>query len=211
MLGRRGICGIALAWAIAGSAHGGAAVAAEPPDAPSAPIHALNAVLLEAMRNAETLGFAGRYALIGPVADRVFDFALMTRVAVGRPWRSLDADQRTRLVELFTRYSISTFAERFDGFSGEEFQVLAERPALRNSVLVENQLVKSSGEVVPINYLMRSGGGAWRAVDILLDAKYSELAVRRSEYTAILGRDGVAGLIARMEEVIAQIWARAGA
>lgn len=206
MLGRRGICGIALVCAITG-----AAVAAEQPDAPSAPIHQLNAVLLEAMQNAETLGFAGRYELIGQVADRVFDFALMTRVAVGGTWRSLDAGQRGRLVELSTRYSVTTFAERFDGYGGEKFQVLAERPALRNSVLVENQLVKSSGETVPINYVMRTAGGVWRAVDIVLDAKYSELAVRRSEYAAILSREGVAGLIARMEETIAQMWDRAGA
>ena len=114
MLSSRGIRWAALACLIAGSA-----VAAEPPvGAPSAPIHELNAVLLEAMRNAETLGFAGRYELIGPVADRVFNFPLMTRVAVGRSWRSLDADQRTQLVELFARYSISTFADRFDGYGG---------------------------------------------------------------------------------------------
>ncbi len=187
------------------------AIAADADGTPSAQIHDFNATLLQAMQNAETLGFGGRYELIDPIANRVFNFPLMTRVAVGGPWRTLDADRQTRLIELFARLSVSTFAERFNGYGGEAFEVLAETPGLRNSVLVENRLVKASGEIVPINYVMRAADGAWRVVDILLDAKYSELAVRRSEYAAILGREGVAGLIARIEERIAQIRARAGA
>ena len=53
-----------------------------------------------------------------------------------------------------------------------------------------------------INYLMRESEAGWRIVDVFLDAKYSEIAVKRSEYTAVIKRDGLAGLIEVMKQKI---------
>jgi phospholipid transport system substrate-binding protein len=42
---------------------------------------------------------------------------------------------------------------------------------------------------------MRRDGDAWQISDVYLDGTISELATRRSEFAAILGDRGVAGLI----------------
>lgn len=182
---------------------------------PSAPIEAtagelpqtvaeqLDAALLNAMKNAKTLGYGGRYEQLAPVLERSFDFPFMARVAVGRHWREMSEAERTRLVALFGELSIATFASRFNGYGGERFAVIGKEDRPRGAKLVINHLVKSDGEVIPINFLMREVDGGWRIVDVFLDAKYSELAIKRSEYTAVIKREGLDKLIEIMERKIA--------
>ena len=95
----------------------------------SGPVHKLNNALLKAMKNADALGFEGRYKLLAPVLTRVFIFPEMARIATGASWRKLTTGQRDRLIDAFARSSIATFASRFNGYSGERFEVTGERPA----------------------------------------------------------------------------------
>ena len=179
-------------------------------ESPSGPVRELNTALLKAMKNAGALGFEGRYKLLAPVLTRVFIFPEMARIATGASWRKLTAGQRGRLTDAFARSSIATFASRFNGYSGERFEVTGERPALRGSILVENRIVKASGEIVPINYLLRKFDGNWRIVDIFLKAQFSELAIKRSEYRSIIKREGIEGLIEKLDEKIARMKSDSG-
>lgn len=168
----------------------------------SAPVERLNTALLDVMQNAEALGYQGRFDRLAPKLGSVFDFPTMARITLGRHWRGLKPPQQEAFTEAFTDFSIAVFADRFDGFSGERFEILGEQPARRGAVLVRNQIVKSDGEAVPINYLVRPGtnGDSWQLVDILLDAKYSELATRRSEYNGIVKNQGIDALIAALKD-----------
>ena len=174
-------------------------------EAPQAIVARLNATLIEVMREAETLGHEGRFVRLAPVLEEIFDFARMAGVSVGRHWRKLDDAQRERFVETFRRMSIATFAARFNGFSGERFQILGEEQAPRKAVLVRNQLIKKDGEAVEIDYLLRPGAGGWRVIDVFLDAKYSELAMKRSEYSSVFDREGFEGLVSILEAKIAKL------
>ena len=179
------------------------AAAAE--EAPSDIVGRLNAVLMEGMQQADELGFSGRYDRLAPVLSEAFNFSLMARISVGRHWRKLENSDRDRLVDVFGRLSIATFAARFDGYSGERFEVLGENPALRKAILVRNRLIKNDGEAVEINYLLKTAKGRWRVVDVFLDAKYSELAMKRSEYGAVIKNAGFDELIRRLNEKIATL------
>jgi phospholipid transport system substrate-binding protein len=134
-----------------------------------------------------------------------FDFPFMAAVSVGRHWRTLDEAARQRLVDTFGRMSVATFAARFDGYSGERFEVAGEEPGPRGAVLVRNDLIKSDGEAVAIDYLLRQRQGLWRVVDVFLDSKYSELALKRSEYTAVIENEGFPALLDTLEDRIAAL------
>ncbi len=174
-------------------------------EGPSAVVARLNGTLLEVMKQARELGYRGRYDLLAPVLRETFDFPRMTRLSVSRHWKSLGEAERERLTELFARLSIATYATRFDGHDGETFEVTGEVPARRDSILVRNRLVKASGEVVSLDYLLRKEAGRWLIIDVLLDGKISELALRRSEYTAVLSREGFDGLVGALEDKVASL------
>ena len=185
----------------------GAGAPAQEPQSPSGVIAELNSALLDVMRNAEKLGYQGRYDKLAPVLSRTFDFAAMARISVGGHWRKLAPEQRRRLVESFSRMSTATFAARFDGYSGERMEVLGEEQGLRKSILVRNQLVQPDGKIIPLHYQLRETKAGWRIVDIYLDAKFSELATKRAEYSAVIARDGFDGLIAIIEKKITELQA----
>ncbi len=177
--------------------------AAEP--TPSAVVERLNAVLIEVMRGAEALGFQGRYQRLEPVLSQSFDFPFMARVSAGGRWRAWDEATRGRFVEAFGKVSIATYAARFDGYGGERFEILGEAPGRRKTVLVRNHLVRTGGDTVAIDYLLKATEGHWRVIDVYLDGKYSELAVKRSEYGAVIKNHGIAALIQSLDEKAADL------
>lgn len=178
--------------------------------APEQQISRLNDRLLEAMQRAEELGFEGRYELLAAPLIETFDFEEMARASAGSHWSKFDSDERERYVDAFTRMSISTFASRFDGYSGETFELVGEKPGTRGTKMVETRIAVPGEEPVAINYVFRETEEGPRVVDVYLDATYSEIAVKRSEYTSLLRQVGVDGLVAALDRKIAQMKADGG-
>lgn len=183
-------------------ASGPAAGAADSPA--RAVVDSLHETLLAVMKDAATLGFAGRRDTLAPVIAASFDMALIARITTGRNWKRFDGGRQQRLIDALGRLNVATYADRFDDYSGESFRVVSERPAARGTVLVNGELVKSDGETIRIDYLLRPTGDGWRIIDVYLKGIYSELALRRSEYAAVLKRDGADGLLAAIEKKIAE-------
>lgn len=169
---------------------------------PTTVIEELNATLLAVMTAADELGYEGRYKQLAPVLEASYDFPLMTRIASGTAWRDMTAGQQAELVALFTEMSIANYAARFDGYGGEAFEILGEEPGPRDAVVVESRLVRPKDKPVALNYVMRDEAGDWRIVDVLLDAKFSELARQKAEFAAVLRNGGVADLAALLQEKI---------
>jgi phospholipid transport system substrate-binding protein len=174
---------------------------------PQAVIEHLHTSLLEVMQNAHELGYEGRYQELAPVLEQSYDFPFMIRVALGPTWRDLNEAQRAELTELFTDMSIANYAARFDGYGGERFEILGERPGPRDAVLVQSRIVRPNEEPIELNYLLREFEDGWRIIDVLLDARYSELARQRAEFAAVLRSGGVPDLVATLERKIAQLTA----
>jgi phospholipid transport system substrate-binding protein len=160
-------------------------------------VRGLYDVLLNTMKNGRALGQSGRFMQLAPVIHRSFDIASMMRLAVGPSWASLTEAQRQRATESFGRYISATYADRFDGYAGQKFDVTGEQPSPAG-VMVKSRIVKANGEPVQVDYLMRRSGDSWLISDIYLDGAISEVATRRSEFAAILKTEGIDGLIAAL-------------
>ena len=194
------LCGVLLAALLL---HG-PATAADGAGA-RAVVEGLNAALLESMQGARELGYDGRHQLLEPVLRRSFDFPFMARIAVGRAWSDFSEAQRSQIIDLFAEMSIANFAARFDGFSGERFEIVDQRPGPRDAIVVESQIVRPAESPVGLHYVLREFEDGWRIIDVLLDAKYSELARQRSEFTAVLKSGGLPDLIATLEQKIQEL------
>jgi len=156
--------------------------------------------LLAVMKEAKHLAFDERYKRLTPAVTRTFALALMSRLSVGPEWAQFSPDQQQRLTDVFVRYTISVYANRFDDFNGERFEVDANPTPNPNGVVVQTRLIKSNGETVVLNYLLRQSGGAWQVIDIYLSGTISELATRRSEFTSVLHNGGAEALVKVLEQ-----------
>jgi phospholipid transport system substrate-binding protein len=163
-------------------------------------IRAFYGSLMAVMKQAKELGIRGRYEKLSAPIRASFDLAAMTRIAVGSDWSSIPVEQQTALIDGFSRMTIATYANRFDGYSGERFEADADSEARTTGRIVRTRLVQSNGEAITLNYLLRDSGGSWKVVDIYLTGTISELATRRSEFAAILRSGGPGALIESLRQ-----------
>ncbi len=169
---------------------------------PSQVIEQLNGVLLEVMKNADALGYQGRYERLQPVIERTHDLPFLAKFSLGGYWNKLSAEQQSQWVDKFTDYSIATYAARFDGYSGEAFKVLSEQPWKRNKMVVKSMLILPDEDDIEFEYILRRGAsGQWRIINVLVDG-VSDLALKRAEYSNILAKEGFDGLLDKLSAKI---------
>jgi len=183
-------------------AAAGASAGAEVAGSPVAVVETLHASLIAAMQDKE-LDFDGRYAMLAPVVEESFDLEFMGSKCVGRHWKTLSPDEQQAWLEKFKRLTTSTYASRFKSFNGERFETLGEEPGARDTQIVLTKLHVPGDEDVMLNYRLMKGPAGWQVIDIYLKGTVSELALRRSDYSVTLKRDGFDGLVAAIDEKIA--------
>jgi len=171
-------------------------------DAARKPIEQLYAVLIECLKNADALGLEGRRAKIAPAVAAGYDLPFMAEKILGRHWTTLDEADHERWTAAFGRLTVATYAERMTGFTGQVFEVLKVEPSQHDTAVVYTQVVTPKEPPIAINYRMRPDADGWRIIDVYLNGTVSELALRRSEYAAVLQRDGFEKLVASIDDKI---------
>ena len=164
-------------------------------------IERFNATLLEAMKKADTLGYSGRYEVLEPVIRDSFAFSFMGSQSVGRYWKGLTKEQQNLFLQTYTKWSIATYASRFDGYSGERFELVSESEPQNGTVTVVSKLVDVNNEEVNFHYKLRKTEGKWRVVDIQISG-VSQLALTRSQFVSVLKDKGFDGLISMLKDKI---------
>jgi len=173
---------------------------------PTAVIQHFYDALLAVMKDAKHLGFEGRFQRLVPAVTQAYDLALMSRLAVGPEWTKLTPTQQQSITDAFSRYTIAVYANRFDDYNGERFDVDPSPTASPNGEIVRTALVKTDGEKVVLNYLLRqTGAGGWRVIDVYLSGTISELATHRSEFAAPLQQGGADALVRLLDQRIAAL------
>jgi len=189
--------GFILSFVLALAGLAGPAEAANP--GPSDEIHAFYDVLLGNMKNAQALGVKGRYDKLEPVVLAAFDIPFMSRITVGSTWSTLAPEKKQELAKAFGHYIAATYATEFDGYSGEQLQVLGDQK-IKHGVIVKSQIVKSDGTPIALNYLMHDNDVRWQIRDIYLAGTISQMAIRRSEFSSVLRNGGIDKLISVLNE-----------
>lgn len=153
--------------------------------------------LLTTMKSGAALGIKGRYDRLTQAIPDDFDLPYMARLAVGPAWTGLSDDQKTRVAAALAHYIAATYADNFDLYRGERFEVLGAETTPYGTI-VKSRIVPSDGAPVAMNYLMRQDQGAWRVGDIYLSGTISQLATLRAQFSSVLARQGPDGLIAAL-------------
>jgi len=164
-------------------------------------VEKFQAELIAVMKNGKQLGYAGRYEkLNAPVSDS-HDLTKIARIVVGKEWEKLSETQQQQLVDIFIKLSIASYAHNFKDYSGESFVFDSEEETARGGVVVHSHLVIPDDKPVKFDYMLKEKGNSWRIINIIANG-VSDLALKRSEYTSILQREGFDALIAKINEKI---------
>ncbi len=166
-------------------------------------IDEFHANLLETMKNAESWGYQKRREFLsGPVAE-TFNADLMVRLASTKVyWSKFTPEEQAELGRAFLEFTLSNYASRFKGFSGQEFVTLEEAPMRGTRVLVKTKLINGEEEI-HLDYVMYpDADGSYRVIDVFQRGAVSELAIRKSEFSPILRDQGFTGLLSLLKQMV---------
>ncbi|GAB4281980.1 MAG: ABC transporter substrate-binding protein [Deferrisomatales bacterium] len=131
-----------------------------------------------------------------------FSFRIISQRTLGKHWKTAGKAQRERFVELFSRLLEATYLSRVENYSDETVLYRGERIRGKRA-RVDTAILGKTGEI-PVEYRMVVVGGDWQVYDVVIEG-VSLVSNYRTTYDEIIRREGMEGLLARMEEKVAQI------
>ena len=130
------------------------------------------------------------------IASR-FDYAEMSKRSLAARWVPLSEVERAEFVELFRSFLSDRYAEKIEGYAGEQVLYLSERIA-GNFAEVRTKL-RSSKVEIPMDYRLYVKEGRWHAYDIVVDG-ISLVKNYRSQFEKIIQTDSYAELVRRLRD-----------
>ena len=159
--------------------------------------------VLAAIKNTPSGDREGREKALAFAKQKIvphIDFERMTRLAVGRAWRTADARQREALVAQFSTLVTRVYSSAIDAYDGQEVQLdpLALSPE-DNDVIVRSRFKKAGAQPVEVDYVMWKSAEGWKVYDISVE-NVSLVITYRSQFGEEIRRSGIDGLIASLAE-----------
>ena len=190
---------LTLAAALAVASTPSAIAFAQASDPGAATVESFDAALLDAMKQAKSLGVEGRYRKLDPAVQQAFDLPTMTRFAVGPAWATVAPADQAALIKAFARLSVATYAHNFDGYGGERFTMEPKVETRGPDKLVRSHIVSPHDKPVDLTYRMRQAAdGRWKIIDVYYNGSVSELAARRSDFAASMANGGAPALVKKI-------------
>lgn len=137
---------------------------------------------------------AERQAALEDLLRRAFDFDTISRLVLGRYWRQATPEQQEDYREVFATFVVQTYArsladKRIDDFAITDVRTLSDRDTLVETV------IEQPGEApTRFAWRVRRNGDRLKLVDVVVDG-VSMVISRRSEFTSVVQREGMDGLI----------------
>jgi phospholipid transport system substrate-binding protein len=130
-----------------------------------------------------------------------FNFERMTKLAVGRPWRSATPEQRKELVTEFRTLLVRTYTKAFTLYkdiSVETKSVTVQANA--DEVTVKTVINRPGAPPLPVNYEMERTDSGWKAFDVSVEG-ISLVATHRGSFAEKVQQSGIDGLIKSLAEL----------
>ncbi len=125
-----------------------------------------------------------------------FDFARMTRLAVGRAWRDATPAQREALIKEFRSLLVRSYSAAFTAYSGVSVEYRPFRFNPGDTEASVQTLIKLPGgaEPVSVDYDMALTPAGWKVYDVRV-AGASLIINYRNLFALEIDRGGIDGLI----------------
>lgn len=171
--------------------------------AATAVVENLHAALIHVMQNADSLDYQGRFDYLAPIIESNFNTGLIAKVVLSRYWNELTPEQKAEFIALFNQLSTSTYASRFDNYSGESFNTHTVKQLKKGRLLVKTEMVSPGEEAIHLDYLVQETDGKWNIISVIAEG-VNDLSLKRAEYASIIKNDGYNILLENIKGKISQ-------
>jgi phospholipid transport system substrate-binding protein len=159
----------------------------------SASTEVLDAIKADpALRNGD---FDKLQKLIDDKVAPYVDFDRMTRLSVGRGWRSATPEQREALMREFRTYVLRTYSGALSRVTDHQvkMQPFKAEPS-DTDVIVRTQVAPSAGDPIQLDYRMEKTDSGWKIYDVTI-LGVSMVETFRNAFASQVNQGGVESLI----------------
>jgi len=139
---------------------------------------------------------------VGAMVRERFDFKTMSQGVLATNWKKATDAEKKQFIDLFSELLETTYRERIDAYNNEEVKYLSEKIKGKKAV-VETVVVTTDVEI-PVTYKLLNKGESWRAYDVVVEG-VSLVRNYRDSYREIVNKEGMTGLLAKMEKKIEEL------
>ena len=123
-----------------------------------------------------------------------FDLRFIGRFVLGKYWRMATPEQQNDYLALFGEYVVQTYSARLGGYAGQSLTVVDARQASEKDVVVRTNIERPSGPPIIAEWRVRRTANGYRIIDVAIEG-ISMAVTQRSEFAAVVQRDGIDGLL----------------
>jgi phospholipid transport system substrate-binding protein len=190
------------AVALLGLALSGTTMLVSAADDPAAVVRNTAERVLDSLRS-DRARYQDDHALFQLVRDVVFQRLDRERTAqwvMGANWRTATPAQREQFIAEFSDLLLRTYGTALRQYDSEKLNYLpAQAPAGADRVTVRTEIIRPDGPKVSVDYLLTNRSGEWKVYDVIIE-NVSLVVTYRSEYSAIIKRDGMDGLLKQLSD-----------
>ena len=129
-----------------------------------------------------------------------FNFTRMTRLAVGKHWRTATEQQKKMLEGEFRNMLVRTYTKAFSAYRDQAVQTKPLKMAKdATEVTVKTVIVKPGTPSIPVDYDMEKTADGWKVYDLIVEG-VSLVTSYRSTFSEQIQKDGLDGLIKTLTE-----------
>ena len=86
------------------------------------PIEKLHETLINMMVLSDSTKFNKRYNFLKPTIVENFNIPLISKVILGRHWKTISKEEKDKFINLFNQLTITTYVSRFDSYKNQNFK-----------------------------------------------------------------------------------------
>ncbi len=126
-----------------------------------------------------------------------FDVPLITRLVVGRHWRHATDTQKQAFMLVFEEHIVKIYTSQLGVYNEEIVAIRNVASRTERDTIVGTEVMRSSDAPLQLDWLVREEAGAYRVIDIAAEG-VSLMTTKRSEFSSVIQRDGLDGLIEKL-------------
>jgi phospholipid transport system substrate-binding protein len=141
------------------------------------------------------------YQLADQIVLQHFDFERISKYAVGKNWKEMNADQQTRFIKEFRDMLVRTYATALIAVSEDKVEVeyLPLRTEEGDKKVTVQTIAKYEGKKVSIDYKIYFNSQKWQVYDVIAEG-VSLVTNYRTEFNTDIQKIGVDALIQKIAD-----------
>ena len=138
-----------------------------------------------------------RRKLLEKMIGSRFDYREMAKRTLPVKWKTLTEAEQKEFVDLFQSFLSASYADKIEGYSGEQVQYLSER--LEGDYAEVRTKIVSEKTEIPIDYRLMGRAGEWFVYDVIADG-VSLVRNYRGQFDKIIRESGYPDLVEELRK-----------